>query len=263
MTSCWVIYDGRDLEANRFFAESLRDHGRRLGMETEIAVAGDLPDGVPDAAVNRSRDWRLAARLESEGCRVFNRSGVSKLCNDKTETYRFAESAGIPVMRWSLPGEEPPPGPPWVVKSSGGHGGTEVFLASTLDDADRLCGGLRGRGALIQSVSSETGRDVRVYVLGGRILGAVERSSRSDFRSNYKLGGSARLCPVPEDAEKIVEDVCSRLSPDFVGVDFVFDGGRATLNELEDPVGTRTLYALGAPDPAAALMRLVHSNMSL
>ncbi len=263
MISCWIIYDENDLEVNRFFAESLRDHGRRLGMDAGIVTTGSLPEGVPDAAVNRSRDHGLAARLESEGCRVFNRSDITELCNDKAATYRFAESAGIPVMDWSLPGEDLPPGPPWVVKSAGGHGGTEVFMAEDRDGVEGLCGRLKGRNPLIQTVASETGRDIRVYVLGGRVLGAVERTSQTDFRSNYKLGGSARLCDVPEDGMRIVEEVCSRLSPDLIGVDLVFDGGRARLNELEDPVGTRMLYDLTALDTAAVLMRLVHSNMSL
>ena len=40
-----------------------------------------------------------------------------------------------------------------------------------------------------QSLCDEPGVDMRVYVLGGEVLAAVRRTSRSDFRSNFKLGG--------------------------------------------------------------------------
>lgn len=260
MTRCWILYDRDDLMINGFFAGRLLESASDLGMCTRIVTTDDIPDGTPDAVINRSRDWRLAESFEEKGAVVFNGSEASRICNDKLETYRMADAVGVPHLPVSIPGEDLPPGPRWVVKSRTGHGGSEVFMADSVDGIDELCGRLGS--PLIQTLGTP-GRDMRVYVLGGRILSAVMRSSDTDFRANYKLGGRAEICEVPEEAMEMVERVCDRLRPDFVGIDFVFDKGKAVLNEIEDAVGTRMLYSLTSLDAAALLAGHVHSKMSL
>ena len=85
---------------------------------------------------------------------------------------------------------------------------------------------------------------MRVYLLDGRVLAAVERTSETDFRSNFSLGGKVRLFAPDESMLKVVEEVKSSLDPLFVGVDFTFRKGEPLLNEIEDVVGTRMLYKL-------------------
>ena len=232
---CWILYDRADLEHNRFFAERLRDNGERLGMRTRV-VTTDSVDGVPDLVVSRTRDWHISERLESLGAGVFNNSRTCRVCNDKLGTYRMAGKLGIPFLPCSVPGEDLPGGPPWVVKSRSGHGGGQVAMA---DDTDELADLIdRIPDPIIQQVAPVLGRDMRAYVLDGEVLACVMRSS-----------------------EKI-EKVVSELHPMFVGVDFVF-GDRPYLNEVEEVVGTRMLYSLTDLDPARLLMECVHSKRSL
>ncbi|MDO5852996.1 MAG: ATP-grasp domain-containing protein [Thermoplasmata archaeon] len=257
MRTCWIVYAREDLDANRFFAERLAEGAGENGMDARIVLADSLPDGVPDLAVNRSRDWGLGRRLEDAGAVVSNPPEVSRICNDKLLTYRLAEDLGIPFLPVSVPGEPLPPGPPWVVKPRGGHGGEGVRLARCEGDLDP------SEHDVIQSMAGDPGRDMRVYVLGGKVLAAVMRSNDGDFRANVKQGGSAELCGVPPDAAEAVEKICARLGPDLVGIDFVFSGGKAFLNEAEDAVGTRSLYSLTDLDPARLLLGHLHSKMSL
>lgn len=260
---CWILYDQCDLGKNRFFAERLREYASDCGFDARIVTSEMLPDGCPDAVVSRTRDWSLTCRLESLGAKVFNPSSVSRICNDKSETYRFAESLGIPILARSLPGEPLPPGPPWVVKSRTGHGGTEVFLARNPPEIGRIAGSM-GSPCLIQEMAPVPGRDMRAYVLNGKVIQCVMRSSDRDFRANHGLGGRAELCGTPETAERIVGKVCGALGPCFVGVDFLFgEDGKMFLNEIEDVVGTRMLYELTDLDPARILIDDVHSKMSL
>lgn len=256
---CWILYDRADLEHNRFFAERLRGNGERLGIRTRV-VTTDCMDGVPDVVVSRARDWRISERLESLGARVFNDSRTCRVCNDKLGTYRMAGKLGIPFLPCSVPGEDLPGEPPWVVKSRSGHGGGQVAMA---DDTDELADLIyRIPDPIIQQVAPVLGRDMRAYVLDGEVLACVMRSSENDFRANYSLGGRAELCEPPEECLKIIEKVVSELHPTFVGVDFVF-GDRPYLNEVEDVVGTRMLYSLTDLDPARLLMESVHSKSSL
>lgn len=260
MTRCWILYDRDDLMINGFFAGRLLERATDLGMCTRIVTVDDMPDGTPDAVINRSRDWRAAERLERMGSRVFNGSTVCRICNDKYETYRLADSVGVPHLQASLPGEVLPEGPPWVVKSRTGHGGTEVFRADSEEEVGILCGKIDR--PLIQRFGTP-GRDMRAYVLDGEILATVMRSNDRDFRANYKLGGDIALCEAPDHVGEMVEAICDRLRPDFIGIDFVFDGEEAVLNEIEDAVGTRMLYSLTSIDAAALLAEHVHSKMSL
>ena len=135
----------------------------RLGMDARIVTTDSMPDGAPDAVVSRMRDWKLSESLESAGARVFNSSMVSRVCNDKLETYRFAESLGIPVLGCSMPGEPLPPGPPWVVKSRFGHGGTEVHMASSEEEALSLSRTVDR--PLVQSMAPVRGRDLRCSLM--------------------------------------------------------------------------------------------------
>ncbi len=257
---CWILYDPADLERNRFFAKELTDAGRSLGIKTEI-VTTDSIEGVPDVVVSRVRDPDVSKRLEFSGAQVFNSSEICRICNDKLATYRLINELGIPHLLCSLPGEPFPPGPPWVVKSRSGHGGSEVFMAKDFKEVEKLCG--RIRDPIIQQVAPILGRDMRAYVLDGEVLACVMRSSDSDFRANFSCGGRAEPCGIPDICSGIIDKITERLHPTFIGIDFVFGREEIYLNEIEDVVGTRMLYSLTDLDPARTLMETVHSKSSL
>ena len=149
------------------------------------------------------------------------------------------------------------------MKSCLGHGGSEVFKADTEDGVASVRDSLRDRKPIVQEMAGTPGRDMRVYILGGRILATVMRSCDTDFRANHSLGGHAELCEPPEEAIDIVRRILPELLPDFVGVDFVFGREGVYLNEIEDAVGTRMLYELTDLDPARLYMEYIaQSKMS-
>jgi len=249
---CWILYDEADLEENMFFAESLESNGERLGFDCEIVTEDEIDVIDPaDVVVSRTRNADLTFILEDNGATVFNRSSVSRICNDKAHTYAFVRNLGIPVLPFSLPGEPIPEGPPWVVKSRSGHGGTEVFKVSSEKELEKKVSKMDD--PLIQQFG-DPGKDLRVYVLGGRVIAAVMRTSDKDFRANFKLGGDARPVEVPEEVFDMVRKIVPELLADFVGIDFIFKDGRPYLNEIEDVVGTRMLYKFTRMDPAKLYM---------
>ncbi|MBR4686296.1 MAG: ATP-grasp domain-containing protein [Candidatus Methanomethylophilaceae archaeon] len=262
---CWILYDRTDLESNTFFAERLRDCGNELGMDCSIVTTDTMDiEDAPEIVISRIRDSDLVSQLEDYGSTVFNKSSVCRICNDKSFTYSFVKSLGIPILPFSFPGQQLPPGPPWVVKSCIGHGGSEVFKAENEKEVSEYCDRLDGRKPIVQQFASSPGRDLRVYVLGGRIIASVMRSSDSDFRANFKLGGKAELVEPPAEVVDIVRRIVPELMADFIGIDFVFGDGKVYLNEIEDVVGTRMLYSLTDLDPARMYMEYVaHSKMSL
>ena len=86
------------------------------------------------------------------------------------------------------------------------------------------------------------------------------RVSSNEFRSNYCLGGNASRYNLTEEEEQIVATVINNLDIGFAGIDIMFDKGRPVLNEIEDNVGSRMLYALTDIDPVDLYLDHILSN---
>ena len=99
-------------------------------------------------------------------------------------------------------------------------------------------------------------------MLGGEVLAAAKRTSLSDFRSNFSLGGKAEIVPVPKEVKATLEKVYRALGCDFVGVDFIRHNGEWILNEIEDVVGTRMLYSLTDIDAARVYVEYVIKTLN-
>ncbi|MBO4847799.1 MAG: ATP-grasp domain-containing protein [Clostridia bacterium] len=260
MKRACILYKKEDAAKNRVLINKYFAALRRNGYSPSLIISDRLPrEAVLRMAegarfvVNRTRDHALAGYLEAAGFLVTNPSILNETANDKLLTYERLKDAVPMLETLPLPDEGEPPLPyPFAAKPAGGHGGAGVELIRSRAELDAY----RARGlerTLVQPVATETGRDMRVYVVGGRPAAAMLRTSSVDFRSNYSLGGRAEAVPVSslrEDELRIIEAVCAALPVDYAGVDIMRDHGRAVLNEIEDPVGARMLYTYTDADPA-------------
>src|SRR5690625_1390806 len=76
----------------------------------------------------------------------------------------------------------PPMDFPFVVKEATGRSGQQVHLIESLEDW-RLCyPTLNTTDLVIQSTQVQPGKDVRVFIVGKEIVGAVLRENKDDFR---------------------------------------------------------------------------------
>ena len=134
-------------------------------------------------------------------------------------------------------------GLPCVIKTVDGHGGSEVFLASDEKELKSITGRFPGRKLLFQEVCDTPGKDLRIYVVGNRIIAGMMRSSDKDFRSNYSLGGKAVRHMLTVEEERLAMQVMEGLKIDHAAIDLIYNGGQPVFNELEDAAGSRMLYA--------------------
>jgi RimK family alpha-L-glutamate ligase len=66
--------------------------------------------------------------------------------------------------------------------------------------------------------------DLRVIVLGGRVLGAMRRSAvGKEFRSNYSLGGSVEKWELSKEDEQLAVQAAKIAKLEYVGVDLMKD----------------------------------------
>lgn len=252
-----LVYDREGAERNGWFIRELTAAARRAGAVLETVIA-ESADGLPhcdfDFAIVRTRDPQINEYFRSRGVRAFNNTETNATANDKLKTYELCRALDIEVLpteRADVFLSSPDFGFPAVVKTRNGHGGRGVFRAEDIGDVRRTA--TKPNDYIVQPMCSECGVDVRLYVLGGRIVAAAERSSDSDFRSNRSLGGRARIVSPCREMEEAVGRIYSALRCDWIGVDFLPDRNGWVLNEIEDPVGARMLYELTDVDVARLL----------
>lgn len=256
-----LIYDEAGVRRNSWFISRLTECAGASGCELKLMVIDSdfntdslsSLDPKPDFAIVRTIAPDLSLYIESLGIPTFNNHLTSKVANDKMKTHYYATMMNVPTMATQglngidlrIPTEYPK-----VIKSVDGHGGSEVFLVNNAAECKEILSLHPNKRFIAQNLSSEPGVDMRVYVLGGRVLAAVKRTSDSDFRSNFSLGGKAELVPLPSELYHTVKILVSSLGADFVGIDFIRHNGEWVLNEIEDVVGTRMLYSLTDIDAA-------------
>ena len=248
-----LVYTSADAEYNEWFIDHIIEEGRKCNLDIRLVLSDkeEVPDNDIDFAIVRNRDSKLCKRLEDSNIRCFNSSYVVNIGNDKWEMYKDFNSAGIPVMytqKTKLPY-------PFVMKPVNGHGGENVYLIKNADEYESVISNIpddRQGDLIYQVIATEKGRDIRVYVVGGIILTAMERiavDTEKDFRSNYSLNGNAKEHALTDEELKLAAKVADHIKADFVGIDLIYNNGRPVVNEIEDAVGTRMLYSLTDIDP--------------
>ncbi len=232
---------------------------------------------LPDFVINRSRNAMCARLLEAKNVRVFNPAIVTEVCNHKQKTYEFLAQYHVPIMKTiydvqllytharstdaqqhsHLLNENMHY--PLVIKPSCGHGGHLVKLVHDQTELQKSIEAIESAytehpGYVLQQCASEIGKDLRVYVLGGKVIASVMRSAfdnasvdlnspNIDIRSNYSLGHHARLHTLTDEENALVQRIIPLLPFDCIGIDFVYEKGHPIFNEIEDAVGARMLYA--------------------
>jgi RimK family alpha-L-glutamate ligase len=74
----------------------------------------------------------------------------------------------------------------------------------------------------VQRAIDHGGRDVRVFVVGGRVLGAIERRAPDgDWRTNVARGGSATPFELPAAWGELAVRAAAAIGADYAGVDLL------------------------------------------
>ncbi len=264
-----LIYDAVGFERNQWFIQQFLDKAHSFNLDlkfyihqtNELTLESLLEDNVKFSIV-RTISPTLSKLLEKNQIKVFNNSLVSEIANNKFKTYELCRFLDIPVMNTNvLKSYEQNFLFPKVVKTVDGHGGNQVFLVNSNDEVIDILNKYKNTQLIIQDVCSEVGKDMRIYLLDGKVLATVLRTAKSGFKSNYSLGGRVNLSTPNEQQLQIIAKLVEKLKPDFIGIDFIFNNGKWVLNEIEDVVGTRMIYNLTDIDVVSLYLEHVKSKL--
>lgn len=232
-------------------AERLKEEFNKLGVDVDIVtdsflqsilVDGNLKTKIKDIdfAIYLDKGKYQSEILYRTGVRMFNSHESIRLCDDKGVTY-IALSTGnlkmpktifaplcyrqdLPVKKeWATKiGNEL--GYPVIVKESFGSMGKGVHKAENEAELFALMKNLKLKPHLYQEYLGECkGVDVRVIVIGGKAVCAMERKNENDFRSNVAQGGKGYAIELTDEFRKVAEKCAKVLRLDYCGVDLLYD----------------------------------------
>ena len=246
---CWLIVNSF-VNSSKFLEiyDLIREQAISRNIEMEIKRTDELMCSVqsdfegfdlPKTAIFWDKDILLARRLEDAGVRLFNPASAIEACDNKELTYIILKKNNIPFPRTFfspkafsgsgvnnlrfLDSVEGSLDYPFVIKEAFGSFGQQVHLARDRADAEGIIESIGYRPFLMQEfIEESSGRDIRVNVVGDRVVSAMERSNPSDFRSNITNGGSAKSYEIDNEQEAIAIAASKCLGLDFSGVDVLF-----------------------------------------
>jgi RimK family alpha-L-glutamate ligase len=111
-----------------------------------------------------------------------------------------------------------------IVKPIFGSMGHGMVRVSDPDVAFRVLRSLQQVRAVfyVQRAVDHGGRDVRVFVVGGTVLGAIERRAPDgEWRTNVSGGGSARPFDLPPAWAELALRAAAAVGADYAGVDLL------------------------------------------
>ena len=115
-------------------------------------------------------------------------------------------------------------GLPFVTKGLENSEGKEIHLIENNDDYSDL---LKIYGPVKEFLFQEFiaqsfGRDIRLFSIRGEVVACLTRSSQSDFRSNFALGGSIEALELNQNYQNIARDIYLQTGLDFLGIDLLY-----------------------------------------
>ncbi|HEX5120935.1 MAG TPA: RimK family alpha-L-glutamate ligase [Pseudonocardiaceae bacterium] len=194
--------------------------------------AGEPPyRGAVNREISHTRGTYATWLLESAGVPVVNSSAIGSVCGDKLRTTLALQAAKLPVPHWlvTLTPEAALDaladfGYPAVVKPVIGSWGR---LAARLDCRETAEAVLEHRTALpnpvnqvtyVQEYIDKPDRDIKAYVMGGEVIGAIYKTS-TEWRTNTKRGGRPLVCPLDDDLVDLLTAAAAAIGDGVLGID--------------------------------------------
>jgi len=245
-----LLYDYPRLE-ERLIIERLRARGAEVTLTNVNDVPLVMGERVADVAVVRPismfKAIYAAAARESAGTWAVNNASAISVCGDKVLCLSRMAASGIRIPRTVIAVDSrsaeqafKASPKPVVDKPPIGSWGRLVSLIEdertwrTILEYRSLLSSAQLKVHLLQQYVETGGRDVRVIVLGGEVLGAMERiGPPDDWRTNVALGG--KTVPYKLNGELVETSIkCAELvGGDFIAVDILVDrSGNYYVNEL-------------------------------
>jgi ribosomal protein S6--L-glutamate ligase len=230
----------------------------------EGVLVRTMPPGSLEQVVFR---MDLLHRAHARGVAVLNPPRAIETCVDKYLATAYLEVAGLPV--------------PPTVACQNADAALEAYQTLGGDVVVKPLFGSEGRGMVrvsdpelawrtfrtlertqsvlyVQQFIRHPGWDLRVFVLGGRVLTGMRRHSNGDWRTNVAQGGSGEVVRAGVEEERLALRAADAVGASVAGVDLLpGPNGELYVIEVNAVPGWRALAPVTGVDVAAAVIEFL------
>jgi RimK family alpha-L-glutamate ligase len=227
----------------------------------DVILVRTMPAGSLEQVVFR---MDLLHRAQALGMRVLNPPAALEACVDKYLATAKLAAAGLPVPPTVVCQDAESAlqafrdlGGDVVVKPLFGAEGRGLIRVTDPELAWRTFRALERSQAVLylQRFVRHPGWDLRVFVLGGRVLAAMRRYARDGWRTNVGLGGRAEAVTVGDQEAQLALRAAAAVGVEVAGVDLLpGPAGENYVLEVNAVPGWRALAPTCNVDVAAAVI---------
>jgi len=208
----------------------------------------------------------MMEHLELSGTLVVNSTQAYRRARDKYLTMCTLAGAGLPILPTYVSEIAH-----WVYRVSRGFKrvvykpimGSLGFGSMKFDNADLAFNAYAtlerlGQPLYVQEYIEKPGRDIRAFVLGGRVIGSIYRVAQpTRWKTNVAQGGQARPIRLSSNLERLAVKAAEALGLLYAGVDILDDGKRAVVLEVNGSPSWQGLQKATGVNVAEELVKYV------
>lgn len=284
-----ILSRKRDIYSTRRLLQAVTAHGHeamvldplkaKILLESGVHQVYYRGEPVVDADVVLPRigtsvtEYGLAVvrQFELMGVPLVNGSDAIAQSRDKLRCLQLMAEADIAIPKTFLcrsprhvkKAIELVGGMPVILKLQQGTQGVGVILADSYQSAESTLDTLwsLGQNILIQEYIGESaGSDIRVLVIGGRVVAAMKRVAQAgDFRANIHRGATGIAVKLTAEQERVALRAVKILGLSVAGVDLLEGKERPILLEVNSSPGFQGLEKATGLDIAGEMVRHVVS----
>ena len=235
--------------------------------------------GRPDAVIPR-----IGSSVTSYGAAVVRHFEMMKVycvvttdallrARDKRTAAQYLASNGLPVpdsvftampenvvSMLNLLGDQFPV----VIKTLNSTQGQGVILGESFTSSQSIAEvliRLREEIMLQRFITEAKGKDIRVFVVGGKVVATMERSAQNgEFRSNLHRGASSHKVRISNEEEEIAIKASALLGLEVAGVDILRSEKGPLILEVNASPGLEGIEGTTGVDIAGHIIKFVETN---
>ena len=273
----WIIYkdDEQSIRPEAYEIRRFQTEAKKEGIDLRVfkpeqfdvivtredrksILIDGKPESLPDFVMPRMGSGTtyfalaILRHLERLGIYILNTAEAIDTVKDKLYSQQILAQNNLPVpktmlVRFPVNADlvEKNIGFPVVVKTLTGSQGSGVYLSEdrgAFEDLVSLIHATNPKANLIlqEYESNSRGRDLRVVVLGGKIVACMQRENTSGgFKANFSRGAKVSSFPLTPEIEWLATRTTSILGLDISGIDLLFGENHYKICEANSSPGFR------------------------
>lgn len=264
MSDLWIIYNASYDYGNNS-ATRMLDEAIRQGINASLMFSDYFSfnkDGIfykeeiikeyPRVIFYRGRDENLIIPFEKKGIKVINSSETTVNCKDKYKTHQIANNLNINQPKTFLLENKSYDHyfnifkDHFLLKNRYGAQGKDIYLIENEKDYNKAIKLIEIDDYIVQEfINVSSGKDVRAYVIGNKIVGAMERINENSYLANVAQGGLSYSYTLDEDAKRTTLLLSSTLKGDIISVDYLISDKGLIFCEANTNAGFASFIYLG------------------